>query len=171
MFKNSFFKNRGPFSISEIIKKCNLNLSVRNNNIKIYDVRNLNESRDSDITFFHSIKYKDQAKLTNAKYCITTESLIKYLPESCKSIKVENGFQGREFEIIASDYDENRHFFLGQYFHENYDEALGNLPIISSGINISRIEVWVTNKTGETENIRNIIGFMDLGEKETNNET
>ena len=41
-----------------------------------------------------------------------------------ESIKVENGFQGREFEIIASDYDENRHFFLGHYFRDNYEKWL-----------------------------------------------
>jgi cell surface protein SprA len=38
------------------------------------------------------------------------------------------------------------------------------LPIVNSGVNVSRIEVWVTNRTNTTENTRNIIAFTDLGE-------
>lgn len=41
-----------------------------------------------------------------------------------------------------------------------------NLPIVSSGVNIERIEVWVTNKTSRFEEAsnRNIVAFMDLAE-------
>ena len=39
-----------------------------------------------------------------------------------------------------------------------------NLPVITSGITITRIEVWVTNKTGNFQNARNIVAFMDLAE-------
>ena len=58
------------------------------------------------------------------------------------------------------------HFFLSQYFRDIYDEALKNLPVVSSGINIERIEVWVTNKTSRFEEAsnRNIVAFMDLAE-------
>ena len=41
--------------------------------------------------------------------------------------------------------------------------ALKNLPFINSGINITKIEVWVTNKTGTTNDTRNILAFLDLG--------
>ena len=36
--------------------------------------------------------------------------------------------------------------------------------VINSGINITKIEVWVTNKTGTTNDTRNIVAFLDLGE-------
>lgn len=69
-----------------------------------------------------------------------------------------------EFEVYAADYEENKHFFLSQYFYENYDKALKNSPYINSQVNITKIEVWVTNRNTTAENTRNIVGFMDIGE-------
>ncbi len=81
-------------------------------------------------------------------------------------IQVEGGAQLSSFEINADEYEANRHFFLSQYFRDIYDEALRNLPIVSSGVNIERIEVWITNKANRFEeaNNRNIVAFMDLAE-------
>jgi cell surface protein SprA len=84
-------------------------------------------------------------------------------------INVEGGAQTKEFEIKADDYEPNKHYFLSHYFKENYDRALANLPVITSGINITRIEVWVTNRSGNFENSRNIVAFADLGESNDNN--
>ena len=43
-----------------------------------------------------------------------------------------------------------------------------DLPLVTSDININKIEVWVTNTTSNYENCRNIVAFTDLGEgKET----
>jgi cell surface protein SprA len=83
-------------------------------------------------------------------------------------IQVEGGAQSNEFEFTADQYEPNRHFFLAHYFKDNYDRSLQNLPIINSGINITRIEVWVTNKSGNFENSRNILGFIDLAENSNN---
>ncbi len=79
-------------------------------------------------------------------------------------IDVEGGAQTTDYEIYADDYDANRHFFLAQYFRDNYDKALETLPVIKSPITITKVEVWVTNKTGNFQNSRNIVAFMDLGE-------
>ena len=81
-------------------------------------------------------------------------------------ISVKGGAQLSNFEIYADEYEANRHFFLSQYFRDIYDNALKNLPVISSGVNIDRIEVWVTNKTNRFEDAsnRNIVAFMDLAE-------
>ncbi|QDO95636.1 cell surface protein SprA [Formosa sediminum] len=76
----------------------------------------------------------------------------------------EGGGTSEEFELFARDYDENRHFFLAQYFREKYDAALSNYPFINSNIQITNIEVWKTNRTNETDNVRNIVAFQDLGE-------
>ena len=81
-----------------------------------------------------------------------------------ESIKVENGFQGREFEIIGSEYDENRHFFLGHYFRNNYEKWLKSLPLVTSGININRVEVYILNRTNNSEALRNFIALTDLAE-------
>jgi len=37
-------------------------------------------------------------------------------------LNIPSGFQGREFEVRASDYDENKHFFLGHFFRDNYEK-------------------------------------------------
>jgi cell surface protein SprA len=75
-----------------------------------------------------------------------------------------NAGQGRPFEIIASNYDENRHFFLGQFFRDNYQKWIGNPPQIISGVNITRVEVYILNRNNDTQTLRNVMGFMDLAE-------
>ncbi len=91
-------------------------------------------------------------------------SIFSQQKSESSTITVEGGAQTKDYEIDVSEYESNKHFFLGHYFKDNYDRALQNLPVIASGINITRIEVWVTNKTGNFENSRNIVGFMDLAE-------
>lgn len=85
-----------------------------------------------------------------------------------QTIETEGGAQKTEFKIKASDYDENRHFFLSKYFHDHYDESLRGLPLIRSRITINRIEVWVTNKNQNFNSARDIVGFVDLGEIDGN---
>ena len=79
-------------------------------------------------------------------------------------ITLRGGSQGKNFEIKGSLYDENRHFFLAQYFRDNYEKSLRNLPMITSGVTITRLEVYVTNRTQNTETLRNLVAFSDLGE-------
>ncbi|MBT7554061.1 MAG: cell surface protein SprA [Flavobacteriaceae bacterium] len=69
-----------------------------------------------------------------------------------------------EFSIYPLDYDENRHFFLGQYFRDKYDQTLKTFPYLNTQIKITRIEIWVTNRTNQTQNVRNVLGLQDLGE-------
>ena len=83
---------------------------------------------------------------------------------STKSVSSKGGKQFTPFEIDAANYEENRHFFLSQYFHDKYDESMRSLPNLTSGVKINRVEIWVTNKTGTTSNTRNIIALTDLGE-------
>lgn len=83
-----------------------------------------------------------------------------------KSINLQGGAQTQTFEVKADDYEENRNFLLGQYFYKNYDKSLINFPEINSQVVMTRVDVWITNRTGVTQNVRNMINFMDLGEKE-----
>ena len=80
------------------------------------------------------------------------------------SVSSKGGVQLTPFELNVADYEENRHFFLAQYFREHYDAAMQHLPNLMTGVQITRVEVWITNKTGTTANTRNIIAFTDLGE-------
>lgn len=87
-----------------------------------------------------------------------------------KSVVAEGGGTVEEFEFFARDYDENRHFFLAQYFRETYDKSLKQYPWIDNqGLQITRVEVWVTNRNNQTENVRNIVAFQDLGESTAEN--
>ncbi|RZS96157.1 cell surface protein SprA [Cecembia calidifontis] len=77
---------------------------------------------------------------------------------------IEAGGQGRMFEIQGSNYDENRHFFLAHFFRDNYERWLRGIPQILSGVNITRVEVYIMNRANNTETLRNFVSFMDLGE-------
>ena len=87
-----------------------------------------------------------------------------------RSVTAQGGGTVEEFEFFARDYDENRHYYLAQYFRENYDKALLQYPFIDNqGLQITRVEVWVTNRNNQTENVRNIVALQDLGESEAEN--
>ncbi|OYP50167.1 cell surface protein SprA [Prevotella sp. P3-120] len=92
------------------------------------------------------------------------QTVFSQKKSSTTSVSSKGGVQLTPFEINVADYEENRHFFLAQYFRERYDAAMQQLPNLTTGIQITRVEVWVTNKTGTTANTRNIIALADLGE-------
>ncbi|HRZ96776.1 MAG TPA: cell surface protein SprA, partial [Paludibacter sp.] len=83
-----------------------------------------------------------------------------------KTVSSKGGSQTTEFEVNIDNYDDNRHFFISHYFRKNYENAMSKLPLISSGVTINRVEVWITNKRANYDQSRNIIAFMDLGESE-----
>ena len=84
-----------------------------------------------------------------------------------RTVNVEGGATVQEFERFAIEYDENRHFFLAHYFRDHYDEALKNYPFINSNVTITRVQVWVTNRSNNVQNLtdaRNVVAIQDLGE-------
>ena len=85
------------------------------------------------------------------------------------SVNVDGGSNGqnRPFELIASNYDESRHFFLSHFFRDNYEKWIANTPQITSGINVTRVEVYVLNRKSDTQTLRNVVGLMDLAEGKT----
>ena len=87
---NPFFKNNGPFKFKEILKDLNLNLDEKNKDLNIIDIKDLQNSKINEITFFHSKKYKLAANVTKASFCITTQNLLDELPKNCKPIIVDN---------------------------------------------------------------------------------
>ncbi|HEY4150357.1 MAG TPA: cell surface protein SprA, partial [Chitinophagaceae bacterium] len=82
-----------------------------------------------------------------------------------QSLSLSGGASSSIFDFKADDYEENRHFLLAQYFHDNYNKAMANLPAVNSPVQILQIEVWVTNRNGATTDTRDVVGLMDLGEK------
>ena len=92
------------------------------------------------------------------------QTVLSQKNSTTKSVSSKGGTQLTPFEIDVANYEENRHFFLSRYFRERYDAAMQQLPNVMTGIEITRIEVWVTNKTGTTSNTRNIIALSSLAE-------
>ena len=92
------------------------------------------------------------------------QAVISQKKSSTQSVSSKGGTQTTPFELDVADYEENRHFFLSHYFRKRYDEAMSTLPDLMTGIEINRVEVWVTNKSGNTTNTRNIVALTDLGE-------
>lgn len=100
----------------------------------------------------------------------TVTSVFSQQRTESRSIEVQGGAQTTEYEFKADEYEENRHYFIAQYFRDNYDEALSSLPVVSSNVIINKMEVWITNIGAATEDNRNIVAFADLGESNPHNQ-
>ncbi|MBD8083323.1 cell surface protein SprA [Chryseobacterium sp. GCR10] len=82
-----------------------------------------------------------------------------------RNIVVQGGGVMNTFKINAIDYEDNQHYFIDQYFLNNYDAALQNYPQINSRINISRMEVWVLDQgNSNLAYQKGIVGIRDLGQ-------
>jgi cell surface protein SprA len=95
---------------------------------------------------------------------LTVTTVISQQKGQSSVIQVKGGAQVSEFDIPIDQYDANKHFFLAQFFRNNYESSMSRLPAIVSGVTITKIEVWVTNKSSAYLDTRNIVAFMDLGE-------
>jgi cell surface protein SprA len=85
------------------------------------------------------------------------------------TVQASGGASFNEFDFFSLDYDENRHYFLSHYFRDNYDKSLENYPFINNNIQITRSEVWITNRSNRTEDVRNLVAIQDIGEADPTN--
>jgi cell surface protein SprA len=90
---------------------------------------------------------------------------------STNDINVSGGALSRNIQVRADNYEDNKHYFLGQFFRDNYEKSLSTLPQITSGVFITRVEVWITNRTLVTDGSRIVSAFMDLGEHNPHNQS
>ncbi len=98
---------------------------------------------------------------------LTVQGLLSQQNSQSKSVSSSGGGkQTTQFSVNADNYDENRHFFLAHFFRRNYDRFASKLPYVSSGVNITRVQVWITNKNSNFNESRNLVAFMDLGENQ-----
>jgi cell surface protein SprA len=139
----------------DILKKLELgNVSLPLNNSLITGAQNL---------------FGAKAQMQFGKLFVTTIATTQRGKQN--SIEIQGSTsgtsQGRPFEIVASNYDDNRHFFLAHFFRDHFEEWLGTLPQATSGVNVTRVEVYLVNRTVDTQTLRNIVGFMDMGEPDS----
>ena len=85
MEENIFFKNEGPYSLSQIFE----NIKIKKDQ-KIFDIKALNKASESELSFYDSIIYRNIANKTKALACLTTEKLKKDLPKNTIPIVVNN---------------------------------------------------------------------------------
>lgn len=130
--------------------------------IKLIEAGNVSMPTNSSLIRGASSLFGVRADMQFGK--LKLQTVISQKKSSTQSVSSKGGVQLTDYEFSADNYEENRHFFLAQYFRDQYDANMSQLPNILSGITINRIEVWVTNKNGTTTNTRNIIAFTDLGE-------
>lgn len=102
---------------------------------------------------------------------LTTTSILATQRGRQDEVKIQGGAQTKDFSIRADQYEDNKHYFLSQFFRNNYELALGTMPQINSGVIVTRVEVWVTNRSNTTDQLRNVCALMDLGENNPFNTT
>lgn len=130
--------------------------------IKNIEAGNVSMTTGSSLIRGSAALFGIKAKLQFGK--LTATALVSQQNSQTQTVNTKGGAQTTSFYITADSYDQNRYFFLSHFFRDNYDEWCSKLPLISSGINITRVEVWVTNKRGNFNESRNIVAFADLGE-------
>ena len=102
---------------------------------------------------------------TQLKFGATTiDAVISEQRSQSSTISANTNGAFNEFSFFPLDYDSNRHFFLAHFFRKNFDQFLESYPYVNSPINITRIEIWITNQTNETDDVRSIIALQDLAE-------
>lgn len=95
---------------------------------------------------------------------LNVTSVLSQQKSQHREITVANGSQQNEFRLSADNYEANRHYFLAQFFRNEYNAALDRIPLIRSNVNITKIEVWITNRTNSSSDSRDVLALMDLGE-------
>lgn len=130
--------------------------------VKSIEAGNVSMTTGSSLIRGGTALFGIKAKLQFGK--LTATALVSQQNSESKTVNTKGGAQTTEFTVNADEYDQNRHYFLAHFFRDNYDRFASHLPYVSSGVKITRIEVWVTNKSGKYDQARNFVAFMDLGE-------
>ncbi len=130
--------------------------------IKLVEAGNISFPSNSSLVQSASSLFGIRTDLQFGK--LKLQTVVSQKKSSSSTVSSQGGKQLTSFEIDVADYEENRHFFLSQYFRDHYNSYMSKLPNITTGVTISRIEIWVTNKSGTTTNTRDIVALTDLGE-------
>ena len=131
--------------------------------IKNIEAGNVSMTTGSSLIYGSAALFGIKTKMQFGK--LTATALVSQQNSETQTVNSKGGSQTTEFNISADKYDQNRNFFLAHHFRDNYDQWCSKAPHVSSGIKITRIEVWVTNKQRSNEGTeRDIVAFMDLGE-------
>ena len=135
--------------------------------IKNIEAGNVSMTTGSSLIHGSAALFGIKTKLQFGK--LTATALVSQQNSESQTVSSKGGSQTQDFYISADKYDQNRNFFLSHFFRDNYDSWCSRLPLVSSGMHITRIEVWITNKRSNFNESRNIMAFMDVGEGDSKN--
>ena len=84
MSSNIFFKRKN-ITIDKIFPNIKLDKKF-----VVKSIKPLIDAGEEDITFFDSVKYKDDLTKTKSQICITSKKLENFLPKNLQSVVVKN---------------------------------------------------------------------------------
>ncbi|MFD2593737.1 T9SS outer membrane translocon Sov/SprA [Sphingobacterium griseoflavum] len=126
------------------------------------EVGNVNMALNSSLIQGSESLFGVKAQLQFGKLFFT--GVVSQQRSRQKEFTISNGSRDSNIELNLDDYEANQHYFLSQYFRDNYNQALSLAPIITTNINITQIEVWVNNRSNSYEEARDVLALLDLGE-------
>jgi UDP-3-O-[3-hydroxymyristoyl] glucosamine N-acyltransferase len=120
---NSFFQKSKKFiSLKDIFIICNQNYD-RNLNVKVFNINNLKEANNHEVTFFHNLNYEKEAKQSKALACIIKKNYIKYLNKNIIPIISENPLIDF-YKVVSIFYPESSIDSEKVYFLKNNNKFL-----------------------------------------------
>ncbi len=160
---NANYDNQATFDFQNIIK---LDYTPTEDDIiQSIEVGNVNMPLNSSLITGAQSLFGVKAQLQFGRTTVT--GVFSEQQSQANTVVAQGGGTLEEFDFFIRDYDENRHFFLGQYFRDTYDESLRNYPFINNkGLQITRLEVYITNRSNRIDNVRNVVALQDLGESD-----
>ncbi len=130
--------------------------------IKNIEAGNVSMTTGSSLIRGSSALFGVKTKLQFGK--LTATALVSQQNSESQTVNTKGGAQTTSFYVTADKYDQNRNFFLSHFFRDNYDSWCSKLPLVSSGVHVTRVEVWITNKRSNFSEARNLMAFQDVGE-------
>ncbi len=160
---NANYDTQSTFDFQNIIK---LDYTPTEDDIiKKIEIGNVNMPLNSSLITGAQSLFGVKAELQFGRTTIT--GVFAEQQSQGNTVVAQGGGTLEEFDFFIRDYDENRHFFLAQYFRDTYDESLRTYPVPNNrGLQVTRLEVYITNRSNRTDNVRNVVALQDLGESD-----
>ncbi len=158
---NLFFKKRKKIYFHKVLENLNIKNKKNYKNLLLNDIQTLDQAKKNDVTFFHSLKYKDLLNDTSSNFIITTLKLSSFLPKSKNKLIVNNvlvsvaklteyfypnslneEFENKKNNIVKKKIYKNVKFGLNVLLGENVkigkNSSIGHNTIIESNVIIGK---------------------------------
>ena len=177
-----FFLNKGPINLIKIYDFLKIT-NQKKNDFNFYDIKDLQSANKDSITFFHSKKYKEVAKLTKASFCLTSDLLKDFLPNTCEPIivndiltsvakiteefypnSVEDEFDIKVSSIESADYNgviHGKNVLVGENVKIGLNCLIGHNTIIEKNVQIGDNCKIGSNTIIRNSIIRNNVSILD----------